>query len=69
MDFRKEFDEKFYDSGRNFAYVSLGYEIAIEIPDAKLEERGKNFSYKTAKQDRVADLIMSAVKALRDMIE
>ena len=68
-DFRKEFAVNFEDSGRNFAYVSLGYEIAIEIPASKLEELDKKFSHRTANQDSVANLVVSAVKALRGMIE
>lgn len=67
--FKSKFDEKFTDSGRNFAYVSLGYEIWIEIPVSKLEKLDKNFSHRESNQDNVADLIVSAVKALRDMIE
>ena len=67
--FKSIFDEKFTDSGKNFTYVSLGYEIWIEIPASKLEELDKNFSHRTANQDSVADLIVSAVKELRDMIE
>lgn len=67
--FKNEFAGKFTDSGRNFVYVSLGYEIWIEIPVAKLEELDKNFSHRESNQDNVADLIVSAVKALRDMIE
>ena len=67
--FRNDFAVNFEGSGRNFAYVSLGYEISIEIPASKLEELDKNFSHRTANQDSVADLVVSAVKALRDMIE
>lgn len=67
--FRDEFATNFEASGKNYVYVSLGYEISIEIPVSKLAQLDKDFSHRTEKQDNVADLIVSVVKAVREMIE
>lgn len=65
----KNFAKHFADSRKNFAYVSLEYAISVKIPIEELERRDKDFSHREGNQDRVAGLVVSIVKAVREMIE
>lgn len=66
--FKSEFAANFENSGKNFTYVSLGYEISIEIPVSKLEALDKNFSHRAANQDDTAQLTASAVNSILGMM-
>ena len=71
--FEKNFEVGFENSNRTVVNFSVGFEIAVKIPVESLvalDARGKNFAYNVnAKDDIVATLVVSIIKALRDMIE
>lgn len=70
-DFTEQFDEKFEKSNRKCLNVSVGFEIIIHMPMKLLEECDKHNSkfMDNPENDAVAKLIVSALAALKSMIE
>ena len=71
--FEKNFEDSFENSNRTVVNFSVGFEISVKIPAeklAKLDNQNQNFADNAnAKDDGVATLVVSIIKALRDMIE
>ncbi len=71
--FEKRFEAGFENSNRTVVNFSVGFEISVKIPAeklAKLDNQNQNFADNAnAKDDGVATLVVSIIKALRDMIE
>ena len=71
--FEKNFEAGFENSDRTVVNFSLGFAISVKIPVEKLaalDMRKPNFADDTnVKNDGAATLVVSIVKALRDMIE
>ena len=67
-EFKPQFEWYFENSGRNFTYVSFGYEVALRFPAGELRriDAGSDLE---AGRDKAAEWVVSALEALKAEIE